>query len=271
MLAALVATLVVVGGFAGYLWQSQIAGRATGSNIAGDTFGLSSFSLVLGAPGCYCDNLSLTVVNRAANPITGVDISDGHEFYGVLWSSGFPLGAGDSISGSLRKIPATLNNPDTFLVTAYFEDGNATTVGYLWPEGSSGVFQVQTNCCRDLALNSSCNLTPDNQQIAKLLPLVEKSSAFVSLEEGNNYSLSYSECSQGSGVHTVSLGFDYTPPQELICGIAPNSDWISVDLVLTPTGYSIPSMILQGGVSQTWGITCTSSSTTVISTFSTTV
>jgi hypothetical protein len=260
-----VAALVVVGGLSGYLWRYG----TTGSNVSRDAFAISSFTLLFGTPGCDCDNLSLAVNNRGATPITGVNISGGHRFLGLSWSSSFPVNVGESISGSGENVPpAWLNSSsDSFSVTAYFADGNATTVRYLWPEGTSTVLQVQTYCCRDSSLNSSCTLG-DPPELARVRALVLANPAFVELEGGKVFAETLETCSREYGVSYIEFGFVNPTPQYTNCGDIINGpiDVIDVKVLLTPTGYSVPSMTLQetGNSMINYGSTCIS--TTTIST-----
>lgn len=229
--------------------QSEPSFNVTGA----DLFDISSFRLnfrMVG--GCLCANVSLALTNTGAAPITGVNVSEEGFFLNPSWSGNFPLSVGRSISGfdgNSRYFNQSLAY--TFFVTSVFADGNATTESYQWPDGTTSLVRVQAYCCRDTGLNipSPCPTTFDSPQYVKLRPIVESYPSFIALEGGLNYTISGESCGQAYGAYDVGLDYGhFTDQQFLYCGSTQNvTDYIRVRILLTSTGFSLPSMSLQTG------------------------
>ena len=202
-------------------------------------------------------------------------MSFGNLFLGPTWSASaastpaFPLLAGDSIMGFDGNSEVT-NVSNVFLVTAIFADGNATTESYDWPGGSEAVVRIQPYCCLDPNFNASspCPREFNSTINYQLETLVTANPEFIALENGKNFTNpNGSFC--GSSYNTFDVGvafYHFTDQLFLYCGNLQNvTDYISADILRTPTGYSLPSMLLQTSNStsspQYCSSTVTSSST----------
>ena len=218
--------------------------------------------------GCSdCGNVSIVIRNTGSTPITGVNMSFGSWFLGPIWSasiasmSPFPLLAGNSIVGfdGNSEVP---NESNTFLVTAMFADGNATTESYDWPGGSQAVVRVQPYCCLDPSFNASspCPTEFNSSIYNRLETLVTANPEFIALENGKNFTNpNGSFCGQSYNHYDVGVAFYHITDQLfLYCGNLQNvTDYISADLLRTPSGYSLSSMLLQTSNSTTNAQMCT--------------
>jgi len=247
---------------------------STTATTSEDQFAISSIDL-RSTGGCDCANISISIRNTGVDPITGVNVSTSGLFLGPTWSStvssnAYPLLSGNSITGLDDYSLPVNETTNLFLVTVIFGDNNATTESYLWPTGNTSLVRTQPYCCVDATFDSSANcnsLASNSSNYQNLVREVTSNPDFISLEAGRNFTTPGTNCGQSYNTYDIGFTFWYTTDQLTSpCGSSLNvTDIIDVDMLRTPQGYSVPSMVLSAGVLNPYPYGCDISTITVTS------